>query len=73
MAKLRAYLKAFSIQAQGALEKDDIVQAILDVRVSETIEGCGHPFAIDTDMSTAFSKRTGVCLLRMRCVMNMLC
>ncbi|KAG9034219.1 hypothetical protein FRB95_013500 [Tulasnella sp. JGI-2019a] len=32
IAKLRAYLKAFSIQAPGALEKDDIVQAILDVR-----------------------------------------
>ncbi|KAG8886308.1 hypothetical protein FRB98_001328 [Tulasnella sp. 332] len=38
MAKLRAYLKAFSIQAQGALEKDDIVQAILDARVSDAVE-----------------------------------
>lgn len=37
VSKLKAYLKAFNIQTPGALEKDDIIQAILDARV----RGCG--------------------------------
>jgi len=53
IAKLRAYLKAFNIAAPGALEKEDIVQAVLGARVSSCVDRRASPLITRFYTSTA--------------------